>query len=343
MPLWMDEYANNDVVVRNDFVESIYDLNCKELKMLFAIISLVKKEDKELKCYKLSTRELCSLCGFSEKNGKRTISAISKSLMKKEFSLRPTPMEKAMRANQQTKCHFFKTIFFNDVYWYIRLSDDMIPFVLNLNTGFTSRKLADIREYISLLAVRLDMLFTMQYQEGYKHMPQGNRMNYNLSVVYKVDEIRGMLMMGEKQREFKSFNIRTIKPAIDDINRKGFFNVEIEKVLNAKHQVSNIVFNVKMGENGCFYQKELMELENVEKTKLLKNKIEIIMTAIGFSSEKIGCIMEDNNIEKIVMCLKELNQYHIYDKEEQKEYLYAHLKTNHAKGNEVSALIATLK
>ena len=337
------KHTQYNVVQGNNLIEAMYDLNERELKVFLAIISLIGKNDNALNWYKLTTKELCALCGIPERNGKRTLNTLREGLMSKVFYMRQTVEENGSIKDVIIEYHFFRAVMFNDDFWYVRLSDDLIPFVLCLKDNFTTEKLSDVRNYNCSLAIRLDMIFTMRYKKETSKMSLENKLNYKMTVVYDLNVFRDMIMLDGKYQEFKMFNNKILKPAIDAVNEKKYFHVDMKKELNVKHQVSKIVFFVTLGERHEYYQTVSEKLAEKQQDTQMKEKITKILVAIGFSNKDIEYILKKNEIETITTQLLKLNDLDRDEKEDQKEYLCANLKTKQQDGIAVSAMIAALK
>lgn len=336
------EHTDYNIVQDNNLIEAMYDLDEKELKVFLAVVSLISKEDNALSWYKLTTSELCTLCGIPKKNGKRKLDSLRESLMRKVFYIHQTVTEDGKSKDVVIEYHFFRGIMFNEEFWYLRLSDDLAPFVLCLKKNFTTEKLSDVRGYDSSLAVRLDMIFTMYYKKETSKMSLENKLKYLLTVSYSTEDFRNMLLLGDKHKEFKSLNTRVLKPAINDINQRGFFHVEMKKVLNHKHQVNRIMFYVSLGEKHEYYQKTTEKIKEMQQAAQLKNKVAYVLEIVGFDKESIEYILKKNELENIVIQLKAMDNLNLDSNKEQKEYLNAHLKTKEHGKNVLSSIIATL-
>lgn len=321
------KHTQYNIVQGNNLIEAMYNLSINELRIFLSIISLIGQKDDALSCYKLTTKELCSLCGISEKNGKRTINNLRESLMKKNFYVTQTIIENGKPKKVNAEYHFFRAILYNDEFWYVRLSDDLIPFVLCLTDNFTTEKLYDVRNYSSLLSARLDMIFTMYYKKETYKMSLENKLKYKLSVTYSLDAFREMLLLDEKYKDFKYLNSRLIKPAIDEINERNFFNVFLEKKINSKHQVDGITFHVTLASNHEFYKKTNELINKKVQEHNLSNKITNILKTIGFDEKDIAYILRKNDLEQIKKQLKLMSENEIEEKEEQIDFLNTHLLT----------------
>lgn len=321
------KHTQYNIVQGNNLIEAMYDLSINELKVFLAILSLIGQKDDALSWYKLTTKELCTLCGISEKNGKRTIDNLRESLMKKNFYITQTITEENKFKKVKIEYHFFRAIMYNEEFWYVRLSDDLIPFVLCLTDNFTTEKLFDVKNYTASLSARLDMIFTMYYKKETYKMSLENKLKYNLSITYSIDDFREMLLLDEKYKEFKYLNAKLIKPAIDEINERKYFNVFVEKRVNSKHQVDRLTFHVTLDSNHEYYKKTNELINKKIEENNITNKITNILKVIGFDEKNIAYIIKKNELEKIKEQLKLMSENEIEDAEEQMEFINSHLNT----------------
>ena len=72
---------NKLVVQHNKIVEARYRLSVGEQRIIKLLISMIKKDDKDFKAYKISVKQLSELLEITDNDFHRKIKAISKKLL----------------------------------------------------------------------------------------------------------------------------------------------------------------------------------------------------------------------------------------------------------------------
>ena len=162
-----------NMVIANSLIEAQHNLGLNENKLLNAVIAQIGMYDKEIKTFEFTTKQLQELCNLKPNHIKRTLNEIRKNLMNKTFSLKDEFKKENGKTELATiEYHWIRYIKYNDNRWEIRLSDDLIPLLLNLKKEFTTKRLKQIQTYENIYAQRLDMIFTMYFNRKSSKMSE---------------------------------------------------------------------------------------------------------------------------------------------------------------------------
>lgn len=317
----------------NSLVEACYNMTLSEIRVISALIALVGKNDNEFPIFELSTKHLCKLCGIDTSNGYRTLDNVRKSLMEREFFI-PTEMQTEDGVEDAIKYYnWISSIECSDNRWRIQLSNALIPHLLNLKKNFTSERLKIIREYETVLSMRLDMIFTMYFGKKTSKMSLTNKKDYTMRLNYPLDVFKRMIGKKDKYNDFRAFSQKILKPAIEDINLKKNYQVSLTYEKN-KQKVTNLIFWVTLGENNELRKEINIRLEQAQKDKdynnwILENKdiVSTLEKLFLFSAKDIVEISVYSR-EEIINVLKQLKMLIKSNQAptDKKEYILSKLK-----------------
>ena len=310
------------LIESNILIEAYYNLDIVEHKVLNAVISQINMYDKELKTFQFTAKQLAQLCNLAPNNIKRTIFRLQDSLMRKTFKY-PTSIinSRGEKIATMRVCHWIRYIDYNDSLIVIRLSDDLKPFLLDLKENFTQKRLQEIQEYESEYSIRLDMLFTMIINKNSKFKSLDTKINKPTRIRYDLSLLKEILGIENKYSQFKEFNRNVLKVAQEEINRRGFYNISIEKEIENKQCVA-IVFFVYLGEKYKTKLKEqALENNNKKKEKEEIQNLKNIFIFIGFTQKEIKMIFSKNELNKINDAYQSMITQNIINNEDRKKYL----------------------
>ena len=119
----------------------------------------------------------------------------------------------------------------------IKISDDVMPYLYNLQEKFTSYELYQILALKGSHSIALYELFKSYL--------------FRKSVKFSIDDIKKYLSLEDKYKEYKEFRRRVIEPAVKEINEYTDLQVEWEPIKKGRTYVG-IHFKIrKMGRFGC--------------------------------------------------------------------------------------------
>ena len=106
-------------------------------------------------------------------------------------------------------------------------SNQVAPYLINLRDNFTRYQLSKIAHLKSNYSIRL---FELLRQFEFKQ-----------ERVISLEELRIMLQIEDKYKDFRDLNKRILKPAIDELNQKTHYAITIQ-TLKTLRRVTHIQF-----------------------------------------------------------------------------------------------------
>lgn len=215
------------VVKSNDLLRNTrYTLNSTEQKLLVYIISMIKPEDKEFKEVEINIIEYCKLAGIETNSGniyqyiKEQIQALANKSWwiplgdKKEILFRWIDKASIEKGSGIIK---------------IKLHDNLKPYLLDIRSNFTKYELINVLALKGKYAIRLYELFKSYLWQGHWEI--------------SVDELKNLLNIADKYKQFKEFKRSLLKPAIDEINKFTDLQIDYKPVYQGK-AIKNILFSI---------------------------------------------------------------------------------------------------
>lgn len=287
---------NLQVVQSNLLVNSFYNISNYENKVLLAAISQIKISDQKLCWHKFTTDQLCELCNIERKYAKETLMSVKDSLFDKKFKLSNEIVEiDGKKMEFEGEYRFIDGIRYNDNIWLIKLSDFLIPFVLNLKSNFTSKELSSLTKYSTAVGIRFDLIFTMEYKKAVSRMPLKKKMEYCLVKYIPLEELKKMFLLENKyNNNFNRFKTVIIDTMLEDMRIINNYQVTVEYVKKGK-KVIGVKFYVKLGENNPFLQELQTSLEQKENNETIIKTV--LCKKFKFSVDEANDIYTNHHAE----------------------------------------------
>lgn len=207
----------NWVYKANDLIQkSRYSLTHQQQKIILFLISKINPYATEFKNVTFTIQEFCKVCGIDYESGKHytTIKEHIKSIADKSCWI-------INESGRNTLLRWIEKPYIdeNSGTIEIKFDNDMKPFLLQLKENYTRYSLSDTLMFKSKYSIRLFELI-----ESFRY--------HKLETFEKVIEIEELksLLDCENYKQFKDFNTRALKPAIDEINRFTYLNISYEYV-----------------------------------------------------------------------------------------------------------------
>ena len=249
------------VAKSNQFIlHSRYDLSLMEQRILACMISMIDSRGDELMDCELDIDTFCTLCKIEKRGSAKYLKEVTKKLRDQSFWM-------------ETEDGVFETfswvekITINEKKGKItlRFSNDMKPFLINLQSDFTSYKLPMVLRFSSRYT---NIIFDLIYSKlGYTLKKSG-------SLDISIDEMKSRVQIKKRKQSdqsvnqnisFKDLRVRILEPTIKEINEFTDIMVDVEYVKKGR-KVEIIRFS--------FRRKTKEELAKVP--SFLENHIEII-------------------------------------------------------------------
>jgi len=234
---------NYYAVMANNIVKGKQEMTLWEARIIRLLITQVVKQDPKLRTYTCRIQELADFLNISSQNLYRDINLICDNLLKRIIRIgTKNPKE------PWEKFHWISNAKYDgNGNITLKLSEEIAPFVLELNSWFTQYKLENILGFNSFYAIRIYEI--LKCDSGITRDEQ-SEFSYNL------DYLREILNCTEKYRYMHDFIKRVIDIGVKEINDKSDILVSYE-LKKTSRKFTDIIFTV--GINGKNYIKRKNE------------------------------------------------------------------------------------
>ena len=218
-------------VAANDIIKGKQSMTLQTARLIRLLVTQVVKEDKDLKTYSCRITDLATFFNIDSSNLYRNIREICENAMKSVVYIgtgNPKQPWEIFHWLSTAKYDGNGTIT-------LRLSDEIKPYVLQLDKWFTQYQIKNILEFNSFYAIRLYELIKCE---------DGINGNYNDYEQFEITELRKCFDCEKKYTSFKDFRRNVIEVAVREINNKSDMCIApIYKKTGRK--TTKIVFEIK--------------------------------------------------------------------------------------------------
>lgn len=232
------------VVTANNLIKGHQTMSLREAQLLFIAISQVVKEDKDFKTYTTTVPELARFMGIDESSLYRDLKSICKRLCQ-----RVVEVQVGGENAKKDKWKIFQWINraeYDNGTLTIRLSDDIKPYLLNLNNYYTQTMLGILLSFKSYYTSRL-------YQ--YLYAECGEKRNLRSEWTFSCEEIRELFQVDEKDSKgnYKKYKLprdllkNTIIAALNELNNSDYayvWNYREHKSQKRGRPISGVSFSI---------------------------------------------------------------------------------------------------
>lgn len=226
------------VVKSNAVIEASYRLSVMEQRVILAAISQIRRDQvvSDDVMYELNVNTLRELSGTKSKAIYTDLKEAVNHLYERSIVIEKPPNGRE-GSTKKLKTRWIQSAIYSDDEGIIKLrfSKDIIPYLNQLNSHFTSYALADVIQLTSAHAYRLYELL-IQYRE------MGKR---NIAI----EDLRRWLDLGDKYGALYDLKKRVIDPAVRQINEKTPYQVKYAQTKSGR-SVTHLVFTFQKKESG---------------------------------------------------------------------------------------------
>jgi plasmid replication initiation protein len=201
-------YEKNLVVKSNKVVEARYKLTVQEQRIILALTSMIKPEDKDFHTYRFTINQLMELTGVKGKAYYSQIKEITKGLIEKSLTIKEPTGDLQIGWLSSAK------------YWDKEGSVDLCfspklkPYLLQLKSHFTQYQLENVAKLRSNYSIRIYELL-----KQYEGTNQQER-------IFNLDELRAILGIEDNKHkrfgDFKRHVLEVAKKGTSKENRHWF-------------------------------------------------------------------------------------------------------------------------
>lgn len=217
--------SNLSVYKSNELIDASYKLNAQAQKLVLACLAKLDSREEIPKEISISALEFSELMSIDAKNAHRDLYRAADSLFEAVIVLKDSGKESKLRWVQ-------KSVQKHEGQGAVTLtwSDDVVKYIGQLQSRFTSYKLRNIALLQSSHAIRI-------YELLMRFKATGER-------AIHLEDFKSSLGMSDKYSEFKDLNKWVIKPALKELNSRSDLTVSCETIKKGR-KVTGLAFSFK--------------------------------------------------------------------------------------------------
>ena len=209
----------------NDLIESRYKFDVWETRFFLSVLSLIRREDVDLKVYRIHYRDIINIFGLRGGQSYAYLREAADSLMSKRFYV-PYVSEEGIKREMQY--HVIRSVDYmkqgqeglkaaaSHEYIDVTIDPEMKPLLLELQKNFTAY---DLQNVVKLGAYPIRMYELIKQYESIGHR------------TLAITDIKHMLELDKEYPLFANFYARIIEPARKEINEYTDLSItNIEKI-----------------------------------------------------------------------------------------------------------------
>ena len=232
----IDDARMQKVRKANELVQKArYTLSANGQKILLYLISLIPPNADHFENTLFSVKQFCEILGVDDSGGQYQYlkDALGELVSNKNKVWIP------LANGRETLLHWidWPEIDTSAGMVYVRLAECMRPYLLDLKANYTTYELIYVLKFHSKYSIRMyELVKSLQYHD-----------DKPFCRTYPVDELRSLLD-AEIYPEYKDFNRRVLKPAVEEINKFSDRNLEIVEHKQGRKVISlELVISAKTG------------------------------------------------------------------------------------------------
>jgi len=221
---------NHYTVMANDIVKGKQEMTLMEAKILRLLITQVAKEDKDLKTYTCRIQDLADFLDIPSSNLYRDIKDICDNLFRRVIRIGDIDPRKPWAI-----FHWIQRAEYDgNGSITLKLSEEISPFVLELNAWFTQYKLENILGFNSYYAIRIYEILTCD---------SGITRDEQSEFTYDINYLRERLNCEGKYKNINDFFRYVIDIGVREINDKSDIYVTYD-CLKTSRKFTGIKFTI---------------------------------------------------------------------------------------------------
>lgn len=222
--------AEHYTVAANDIIKGKQAMTLQTARLIRLLITQVVKEDTDLKTYTCRIADLANFLNVPSSNLYRDIRQICHCAMCSTVSIGTGNPKQPWKI-----FHWLSTAEYDGAGTLtLRLSDEIKPYVLELEKWFTQYQLKNILEFNSYYAIRLYELIKCK---------DGETKNSQSELEFSINELRTFFDCEKKYQKISQFKEKVINIAVREINEKSdiWVNPTYQKT---GRMITSVVFEI---------------------------------------------------------------------------------------------------
>lgn len=197
-----DHYA----VMANDIIKGKQISTLQQARFIRLMITQIVKHDKELKTYTCRIQDFANFFGISSSNLYQEVESLCTELLKCQVHIGTGNPKKPWKKINWFGCAEYD----GQGELTLCLSQQMQPYILDLNKWFTQYQLKNIVSMKSVYGIRLYEILKCD---------ENKARDTNNVFEYEIEDLRKMLGCEEKHKQIKDLKKYVIEKGIDEINK----------------------------------------------------------------------------------------------------------------------------
>ena len=317
----LNDLEKRKVVEHNALIQSVAKMQKTALKMFELAVSCIDTDKiPENNTVYLSKKELFSFFEVSSSSKHSQFKEAIEFMQKQAYFKIKSNKALGIEYESIVPIPYVKWNDYNDEVL-IRFSPEIMPYLINLKAEFTQYKISELQKLNSKYSIILYRWLAMNYNQYEHYSVKGGRRAEQVEAYrnpsISVKELRAITDTAKEYKDFRNFEKRVLKNAIEEINEHTSFNVTYEKK-KAGRSIDSIVFHIekkRMADDNSYklgdkdYQDDKKQKSRNE-ADLLKQAMESKYTRLLSENFLIGM---NDIMDTATMVGLQKNVYPLYD------------------------------
>lgn len=205
------------VKVKNELVNGKYSLSLLEMKMVMALAAHINKNADDFETCSIRVRELGEYMGLSEDKCYQSIKATAKKLLSRSLFFEWYKTTNSLKKSWLGSS-WFDYIFYDDEESTVefRFATMIKPMLLQIREAYAQLECKPLMAFKCMYSNRF-LLYVVEWEKIQPH-------------TIKIEDLRELLQLGKKYKQFGEFRTYVIEPAVREINALTEYEVTAEPV-----------------------------------------------------------------------------------------------------------------
>lgn len=242
--------SENLVVKHNSLIRSRYDYTLAELRLVIAVVSMIKAKDKDFQEYSVEAKEYANLMDTRHKDEYTRLKELGDMLMSKPLHIE-LPDGDFAKANWFSWFEYKK----NEGRIVCSFHPKLKPYLLDLQESFTRYSLENILRMKSVYSIRVyELIKSWEGKGGFK---------------ISVDDFRSMMVSENKYPIYGDLKRRVLNQSLQEINSLTDVRVTFEEKKDGR-KVTDLVFIIKRSQPQVKEEQLIPPIESLDSSESTK-------------------------------------------------------------------------
>ena len=228
---------NYKMVGENSLINVKSNVGLNDFRMYYAIVSQIVMSANDVYWYAVKKDQIGYICNMDP----------SELTNKMLGNLRDSIFQKTIALDNGAKHYLFSGATTDNSNWYFRLNPDLKPFFIKQRGSFTEQTLKNCMTYKTVLGLRLNEYFTVEYNRQTDGMSFDAKLNYQMCFEYDLEEIKKLSNKRGSYSRYNNFKAQIVKPAMLDMEKD--WKIRVSEIKDNANRVKKLRFMVKKGSN----------------------------------------------------------------------------------------------